>query len=223
MGALNIPSDNRFYCLFVKLWRRVYAFFASSTCSDDRLYSRIGSFATEKLPILEYIQRDLDSPQESVLKPEISRRFALRSFFCLMLCGINFNLQGCKPKIRKRPLGFLRLGNIENFLQTETILAREWLIIRRDQSGLSAMSSLCTRDLQALEQNVQDQNTVYHCSLCQSRYNFDGQVLKGPAIEALPYYSLHVDAEQIQGPKDTLYVRIGVEVAPSWRLRVIEE
>lgn len=169
------------------------------------------------------LQHDTFSVQGPVLKPQISRRKALRSFFCLILCGVSFNAQACKPKVRKRPLGFLRLGNIENFLQAETILAREWLIIRRDQSGLSAMSSLCTRDLQALEQIVQDQNTAYHCNLCQSRYNFDGQILNGPTIAALPYYSLHVDAEQIQGPKDTLYVRIGVEVASSWRLRVIEE
>jgi 3-oxoacyl-[acyl-carrier-protein] synthase-1 len=50
----NIPSDNRFCCLFVNQWRLVYMFFASSASSDDRLYSMIGSFVTEKLPIIEY-------------------------------------------------------------------------------------------------------------------------------------------------------------------------
>lgn len=51
-----ISSDNRFCCLFVKLWSCISLFFAPSAGADDRRTSMPGSFKAGKIPGIEYIK-----------------------------------------------------------------------------------------------------------------------------------------------------------------------
>lgn len=123
-------------------------------------------------------------------------------------------------KARTRPFGYHRIGSIDKFLGDKTESLEHHLIIRKDQVGLSAMSTMCSYDLDYLRKEDRDGKTIYVCDLCGSRFSEEGRVIAGPAEVNLPYYYLSVDAETVGAPKDTLYVKVGEEVSSEWRLRI---
>lgn len=147
------------------------------------------------------------------------QRFGIRSIILLILLAML--LVGCKPSVRTRPIGYLRLGAVADLLSPETKLSEMWLLLRNDLSGLSAMSTLCSYDLNEVKRvQTPELGDLLECDLCHSRFKLSGERLSGPAEGGLPYYGLQVDSLEVGGPKDTLYARIGVEVSPQWRLRV---
>lgn len=124
---------------------------------------------------------------------------------------------------RKRPPGYLRLGHISKLLGRATDLKDFDLILRRDEGGLSVMSTDCTYDLSRLVLRKVDGKLILVSTLSSSTYDLDGKVLSGPAKVNLPYYELRFDAGVYDGPRDTLYVYVGREVSPDWRLPVTDE
>ncbi len=139
----------------------------------------------------------------------------------ICLCLSVGALLGCKPEVRTRPIGYLRVGPLADYLNPETKIPSMWLVVRRDVDGLSAMSTLCSYDLNEVKGVADPSNgQVFECDLCHSKFKLNGEVIIGPARAALPYYSLKADKLEIEGPKDTLYVRVGDEVKPDWRLRL---
>lgn len=82
------------------------------------------------------------------------------------------------------------------------------------------MSTMCTYDLTYLKRKQVDGQTLYVSEYTDSKYDLQGNVVSGPAIAALPYYQLKLDAGEYGGPKDTLYVYIGKTVPPEWRLNL---
>jgi len=127
-------------------------------------------------------------------------------------------LNSCFDQVRKRPVGWMRLGPVKDFLADETYLSEKRLMIRRDQGGFSAMSTMCTYDLSALRRVVTGDTYIWVSSFSDSKFSATGEVLEGPARAPLPYYYLRIDALVHGGPIDTLYVQIGIERDKSWRL-----
>ena len=139
-----------------------------------------------------------------------------RYLFALLICML---LWGCEPSERKRPIGLMRLGLVEDFLdEPETHLPNFWLKIERDEGGLYAMSTLCGKELQPL---LFFPNDTMSCPKCGSKFDPHGEKQSGPS-PSLPYFKLGVgpgDTKEF----DTLYVTIGEEVSRDWRLRIIDD
>jgi Rieske Fe-S protein len=94
------------------------------------------------------------------------------------------------------------------------------LLLRRDEGGWYAMSTLCTKDLSVLQRKETPNGTILASTFTTSTYALDGHVLTGPATKNLEYYELFIDQGVADGPKDTLYARIGKFKPASWRLKV---
>jgi Rieske Fe-S protein len=127
---------------------------------------------------------------------------------------------GCDVTSKKRPYGYVKLGLAsEVATRPETFFSDQRVIIRHDESGFSAMSTACTYDLSALTR-VSDQGTrQWASSYSSSLYDDQGRVLKGPARTNLPYYRVELAAGTYGGVPDTLFVQVGVDVDPTWRLQ----
>lgn len=140
----------------------------------------------------------------------------------VLVAVVAFAVAGCADG-RKRPPGYLRLGHVSKLLDRATDLKDFDLILRRDDGGLSVMSTSCTYDLSRLVLRKVDGKLILVSTLSPSTYDLDGQVLSGPAKANLPYYELRFDAGVYGGPRDTLYVYVGREVSRDWRLPVTDE
>lgn len=150
----------------------------------------------------------------------VGRAIALVRFAALAAAVVG--ALGCAEG-RKRPPGYLRLGHVSKLLGRATELKDFDLILRRDEGGLSAMSTDCTHDLSSLVLRKVEGKLILVSTLSASTYDVDGKVLSGPAKVDLPYYELRFDAGVYGGARDTLYVYVGREVSPSWRLPVTDE
>jgi hypothetical protein len=145
----------------------------------------------------------------------MSRLFqTLKPVVFLIICVI---IVSCDSP-RKRPYGYLRLGPLSEFLNSEIDLTQEKLLIRRDTRGMFAMSTMCTYDLTYLVRRNIGEKIVYASDYTSSTYDSAGHVLTGPAKYNLPYYKLAIDSGTYGGPKDTLYAVVGEEVDEGWRL-----
>ena len=143
-----------------------------------------------------------------------------RIAYVLLIAILSITLCSCtSPDVRKRAFGYFRLGNIKNFpVDSTTNLTDEGLLVRRDKSGISVMSTLCTHDLSSLMFD----GKRFSSPNSRSTYDDFGRVLTGPATANLPYFKVVLDAALYGGPKDTLYARVGVEVPETWRLVIPE-
>lgn len=134
----------------------------------------------------------------------------------LSLLMLSVFILSCQSETRERPYGYLRLGEVGDLLSDMTPMPDKWLILQNHADGLSAMSTLCSKDLETLIQKGDE----LECDECGSRFNLNGEVISGPAKAPLSHYPLKVDAKTVGGEKDTLYVIIGEPVPASWRLRL---
>ena len=126
-------------------------------------------------------------------------------------------LGGCDgPK--RRPIGYIALGKIDQFQEAEYYLPNFRILLRRDSRGLYAMSTQCALDLEALVREGRGDRYIFKAPN-GSVYDQTGVVLNGPSKYNLPYYKLVLNSGEY-GSRilDTLYVQVGVEVSPDWRL-----
>ncbi len=142
----------------------------------------------------------------------------MRQLLVLSIFLASLFFGGCEPSERKRPIGLIRLGKVEEFLnEPETHLPNFWLKVMRDEGGLYVMSTLCSHELEPLLFYPDD---TMKCPRCQTKYDPHGNKTDGPAPD-LPYYKLGVGPGDTD-VADTLYVTIGEEVSRDWRLKIIE-
>lgn len=120
----------------------------------------------------------------------------------------------------RRPPGYLRIGKLAELSAPEQWLEAERLFLRLDERGYSVMSTLCTYDLTPLELEKTAEGEMFVSRFTSSRYRKDGTVVSGPSKFDLPYYELVIAPEVWGGPLDTLYVKVGTERPPSWRLPI---
>ncbi len=80
------------------------------------------------------------------------------------------------------------------------------------------MSTYCTYDLAHLELRTTGRDSIWVSPWSASTYDKGGRVLTPPSKADLPYYELELSSGEYGGPRDTLYVKIGSEKAPEWRL-----
>jgi len=139
---------------------------------------------------------------------------------------------GCNTGGKHRPFGYLRLGKVDSFSESEKLLLKEAILLRHDEKGFFAMSTLCTFDLTPLllvsgesplfKSSVPSSSPVsfFRSRVTTSTYNLNGEVTHGPATVNLPYFELELASGGIGEPPNTIYAKIGREVNPSWRLAV---
>jgi hypothetical protein len=145
---------------------------------------------------------------------------SLASFFFLALVA-GAVLTACHPTSRDRPLGYFRLGKLDQLAATpETFLQNLGLLLRRDERGFYVMSTMSTYDLSLLSFKQAENARVLVSSESESVFAEDGRVLKGPAVEPLPYYEIQFDESEYGGPKDSLYAYVGRIKPKDWRLRM---
>lgn len=146
--------------------------------------------------------------------------FTKRSFLIvLVLCLSSLVLSSCTSE-KKRPFGYLRIGFMEDFLFDEVYLSEHSLLVRRDEGGISVMSTRCTYDLSALVMTTSGPSAKFISKESSSEYAYDGSVLTGPAKSPLPYYEVLLEARDYSGPPNTLYVKVAIEKDKGWRMRI---
>ena len=127
----------------------------------------------------------------------------------------------CGSRQLHRPAQVMRVGPIASFLERpETYLPDLRILVRTDERGLSVMSTECTVDLSPLELVEEGQNRFFRSRFSDARYSLSGEVLSPPAIAPLPYFKARLAEGVWGGPKDTLFVELGLlnEVSSDWRL-----
>lgn len=128
-------------------------------------------------------------------------------------------LSACFWGPQKRPAGFLNLGSAAQLAQhDETFFSDLKILLRHDAGGFYAMSTACTYDLSALIFSERDGKLLWRSQYTESSYNPDGTVAHGPTQYPLPYYKLVIAPGTIGGAPDTLFVEVGVQRSPDWRL-----
>lgn len=143
-----------------------------------------------------------------------------KKFRFLLLIALIVSILGCHEEPRTRPYGYIKIGKISELMQPESRLWDLRLIVRYDQGGFSAMSTECTYDLAPLKTKMKDGREILYSDFSDSTYDLSGKVLTGPSKFALPYYRLEFGQGAYEGPYDTLYVAVGEEKDPSWRLAI---
>lgn len=148
----------------------------------------------------------------------------LRRLFSLMAIALFvIGLVNCSEG-RKRPPGYLKIGNICELGASPQIEFLEGngprIILHQDNDGYSAMSTQCTFDLSDLSLVGQGPSARLRSRFNESEYTIKGLPTHGPTVTPLPYYRLELASAVYGGPPNTLYVRIGSEVPEGWRLRV---
>ncbi|MBX7139312.1 MAG: Rieske 2Fe-2S domain-containing protein [Oligoflexia bacterium] len=139
-------------------------------------------------------------------------------FGTLLICSLIL-AGGCRERIQTRPIGWMHLGLLKDLLAEETYMPEKRLLLRRDAGGFYIMSTECTYDLARLVRRPGGDGYIFVSPYNGSEYDYQGKVLKGPAVANLPYYVLRLDSSTYGGPKDTLFVQIGVEKPVDWRLK----
>ena len=136
------------------------------------------------------------------------------------ILALVFGVLACHEGPRTRPYGYIKIGKIADLRQPETRFLDLRLIVRYDQKGFSAMSTECTYDLAPLKAKEKDGREILYSDFSDSTYDLSGKVLTGPSKYDLPYYRLEFGQESYQGTYDTLYVAVGDEKSPDWRLAI---
>ena len=141
-----------------------------------------------------------------------------RRYFFTLLAALLL-VVSCKPEVRRRPFGYMHIGRIGDFTGPESFVEKDRLFVIRDSKGIAVMSTLCTYDLSPLELKTNDSGQkIWVSRYSDSQYSLDGKVLHGPAKANLPYYYVQIDRNSYDGPRDGIYVQLGKEVEPEWRL-----
>lgn len=95
------------------------------------------------------------------------------------------SLFGCKQGYSREP-GEHNLGAVQDLLYTQQLIRDKDILVYRDPSGWSAMSTQCTHEGCALSY----QEERFLCTCCGSIYDHVGSILKGPAKVELPYFEI---------------------------------
>ena len=145
----------------------------------------------------------------------LSYRFKVASgiLFAILLC---FSLESCGPRVRKRPVGFMRLGNVLDLRSPDIVFKEKNLLLRHDDNGFYVMSLQCTFDSSPLVMWNVDSKRVFISPTSKSVYDENGAVLRGPAQSPLPYYRLKYSADA--NGSEFVVAMIGIEVPGNWRL-----
>lgn len=140
-----------------------------------------------------------------------------------LLCGCD------EPSVaQKRPYGEMRLGKLSDISRApESMFDNQGFLVRFDEGGFSAMSTLSSWDLTPLVIRQTPDGPIFVSTdpYSKSTYDKSGKVLTGPAKDPLPFYQLTVGSgvycrTEESCPKDTLFVIVGREVPSTWRLKI---
>ncbi len=125
---------------------------------------------------------------KSLLAGSLSRRTVIKAgsaSLLLLSAGLFSAICGCKRKY-SRPPGDYNLGSVQDLLYTQQLVRDRDILVTRDQEGWAAMSTQCSYEGCAL--SYQDERFL--CTCCGSSFDHLGKILKGPAIDPLPYFAV---------------------------------
>lgn len=227
MSSFVVPPAESF-CILVPLRSPL-----SNSCHHHRAFGCARTRSCKQATVLPKGDLyDLNSGQcyRMSMSPKRQKRYghlrwAIKCVAAAFAAGlpvfVSLGLTGCEEPVKHRPYGFLRVGPASDFLQTETYRPDLRMLFRRDERGLSVMSTLCTHDLSPLKLTTRPNGAeIFISEYSESQYRKNGRVMHGPAEANLPFYRLKIDEGVYGGPVDTLYVEVGAEVSSDWRLPV---
>jgi nitrite reductase/ring-hydroxylating ferredoxin subunit len=136
----------------------------------------------------------------------------------VVLAALAVATSACNKRSIERPVGYFKLGRLEDLAKDETYFSDLKILLRHDQGGFYAMSTACTYDGAPLTRVTTGGDERWESSYTASVYDARGHVLHGPTEVNLPYYNLKADSGVYGGPVDTLYVQVGVPRPEEWRL-----
>jgi nitrite reductase/ring-hydroxylating ferredoxin subunit len=124
-------------------------------------------------------------------------------------------LSGCGAGAAPEAIGDIAAGNLANLsVGTLKVVGSEPVCIGRDADGVYAMTLTCTHE----GCNIATSGTVsangIACDCHGSRFDAQGNVLRGPAREALQHFSVSMDAQM------NLTIHGGSDVSAATRLAV---
>ena len=132
-----------------------------------------------------------------------SLQFDRRQFILLLGLSLTsgFGGSGCERRYQRAGANHV-LGEVQYLLFPKKHIRERALLLFRDDGGWSVLSTQCTHE--GCDLTYQDQ--VLLCSCCESVFRHDGMVLRGPAKDPLPFYSisyrdnkLYADGSKIVG------------------------
>jgi nitrite reductase/ring-hydroxylating ferredoxin subunit len=135
-----------------------------------------------------------DFPRTLKIPHMISRRR-------FMLISATLPFLACNKEY-DRPSKTVELGFVKDLLQPVQILRDKGMLVFFSDRGWRTMSTRCTYD--GCELSIQDRALL--CTCCKSIFTLAGNVLRGPAVKDLPYYSLNYKEEK-------LFAEVGDEIS----------
>lgn len=142
-------------------------------------------------------------------------RYRVSVVILIVMLGVT--LASCDFGVRKRPFGFMELGNVLDLRSPQIFFPEKRLLLRRDKDGFYVMSTQCTHDLSTLIFKETEEEARFFSPWTSSVYDEAGNVLQGPAKRPLPYFRLD-HWKNANG--EVLVAVIGDEVPASWRLKL---
>ncbi len=124
-----------------------------------------------------------------------------------MACGGGTGAGGTGGDVAAGNVSQLSIGSVK-------VLSDASIVVMRDSQGLYAMSLICTHS--GCDMSTQGSVTAQKviCACHNSQFGPNGEVLRGPAYQALTHYSVSVDGS------GNITVHGGQEVAASTRTAV---
>jgi len=152
-------------------------------------------------------------------KPNVSRRdfFGLAGaglFFVALFTWALSLLRSLRPSVLPERSARFKIGTPDQFSPgTVTEFPRHKAIVFADETGLHAISTICTH----LGCVVQWNKNGFHCPCHGSKFDVDGRVIGGPAPKGLPW--LYIE----QLPSGRLAVDVSSYVPQGTKFHLPEE
>ena len=151
----------------------------SDRCINDENAHSGGDAVIDDLEQLE------DPERRTVLRFTVTSAFASVAGMILGLYFVRMPM----PAILPGPSSRIKLGLLARFpLGIELILEDEQLYVKRDEAGISAMSTVCTH----LGCAVRKTEEGFLCPCHGSKYTNEGKVVAGPAPRTLDWYPVRL-------------------------------
>lgn len=128
------------------------------------------------------------------------------SFWLIMVASVTGMVRYFLPEVFDEPSMAFRLGKAEDFSNEEAILLEDKnLFVIKDSDGLYVISAVCTH----LGCIVARTDSGYACPCHGSKFDFQGNVVGGPAPRSLPWFKVYRSPEGYLMVDTSKSVKIG--------------
>ncbi len=146
----------------------------------------------------------VDDLNEPISEREITRRRALLTLGggalgVASLGGIVTLLRFMSPNVLFEPATRFKVGRVEDIpIGSVLVIPKRKIFVARNDQGCFAMSSVCTHlGCMVQHQTASKAKEEFFCPCHGSRFDFEGNVVGGPAPRPLDQVSLEIDGGEL--------------------------